>query len=360
MIKDISKHINFLFVIITALFFDSCNKESKLNVNWERVDTLIGESVIFGNVLKDPWALGASDSTIIVGNYKSEPLIEIYDLYGNCLYKTLSLGKGPNEVLNIGSIQTTTEGDNIYICDLFQKKFMEIEKINKTNSVYYYPRTVLNFNDEDKIKYEIDKIIQYSKHSYFISGDFNEGRLVYYNSKDKKIEFYLNNNVKINDKLSCIENNHLFSSAISLSPDKKKIGMATYNADMIDLMAVVDDTLVSLFSNIEFLPNNIQIFELGQGAKAIFTNKSRKGYFDACAGNNFFYMIFSGKTWESASQSEKFFSNLIRRISWDGKICQEYILNRPIKRIAISPDEKTLYGISYSEGELPEIVKFNF
>ena len=74
-----------------------------------------------------------------------------------------------------------------------------------------------------------------------------------------------------------------------------------------------------------------------------------------CASKNYIYTLYSGKSYEKYSGSA-FYSTELIKYNWQGEEVGHYYLDVPCSQLCVTPDDKTIYAISYENN--PEIVKF--
>jgi hypothetical protein len=167
-------------------------------------------------------------------------------------------------------------------------------------------------------------------------------------------EYPLNETYK---ELSDYEYANLFASTYALNNDGSKLAMATYSADMIDIFNLSNRSNPKLiWSYQNFLPHDLYIFNSGNITGAAFTKKSRQGYSDMAVSDQYIYIIYSGRKIEQKNYS---YGNIIRVMSWDGRKRFELHTDIDLKRITVTPDDKTIYAIAKDEDDNPVIVSFN-
>jgi hypothetical protein len=123
-----------------------CNhQENKLFFSEERFK-IEGEILLNEDLLLDPWSILLHDSILVIANNNGEPLIELYDTYGNVGEKFLTIGGGPEEVLAVGNLQTSVTNNNMYVYDLFQHKFLEFD-LKKSIQPALSPDTIYDYSE---------------------------------------------------------------------------------------------------------------------------------------------------------------------------------------------------------------------
>lgn len=160
----------------------------------------------------------------------------------------------------------------------------------------------------------------------------------------------------IDPRLSDFDNADLYTPAMTLSPDRKKLALSVYSADMIDLFEIKNDTCIPLWSYCHSYPGNLILQPTENGVTPLFSEESLNGYIHNCSSNKYVYSLFSGK---KSKEPDYAISNRIRVVSWDGKETFEYHLDRLISRITVSADDKVIYGIGKNEALEYEVIAFS-
>jgi hypothetical protein len=337
-----------------------CNRqENKLPFS-ERRYKIEGQILLNEELLLDPCVILLHDSVLIIANYKGEPLIELYDIYGNAKNKFLTIGKGPEEILTVGSLQASVTNNNIYIYDLFQKKFLEFD-VKRSSQSAIRPDTIYNYSGYLYL-HQKDSTVLFDK--LFMGKDCLigesrdvRGRIVLMNFDGRLIGFAGDYPLKMYEELSEYGNAQLYASDFVLNNDASKLALATYSAEMIDVFDISEISAPKLiWSHQGFLPHDLYIFEVGNSVRAAHTKESQSGYVDLAASNSFVYALFSGKY---IKEKKYDYGNIIRVVSWDGTNRFELQSDMDLRRISVSPDDKKIYAIAIDEADNPIIVVFN-
>ncbi|MDR0682962.1 MAG: 6-bladed beta-propeller, partial [Dysgonamonadaceae bacterium] len=229
--------LSFLFLMnITG-----CNRqESNLSFSEDRFN-IEGQILLNEDLLLDPEAILLHDSILVIENQKGEPLIELYDIYGNAGAKFLSKGSGPEDIAAFGGFQKSVTNNNIYVYDLFQKKFLEFD-IKRSFKSAIRPDTVYNysgylyFHQKDSMVL-FDKLFMGKDCLIGQSRDVR-GRIVLLNFDGSLIGFAGNFPPKTYEELPDYENTHLYGTDFILNNDASKLALATHSAEMIDIFDI--------------------------------------------------------------------------------------------------------------------------
>lgn len=113
--------------------------------------------------------------------------------------------------------------------------------------------------------------------------------------------------------------------------------------------------ITPIFSFTEFYPQGIEMIELGGTVNVFDTDNSIKGYNGIGCSEKYVYLLYSGAKTDT---QDYFYSNIVRVISWSGTEKFVYHLDKKVRQIAVSKDDKYLYAIGQNLNNEPEIVQF--
>ena len=316
--------------------------------------SLTGTIVISSEKLTDPWVILYMDSLLIIGNKKGNPLVELYKPSGELVKKVIEKGKDSLNIRLIGSLQANYVDSCIYVYDLFGKKTLKIA-ITKSNSTY----EPSFFADFAKLPVSVklyDKI--YVNHGAFLAESRSpKGRLLIISTDGSRSRYMVDYPEKVDSTLTDQENAELYPTGIAVSPDRRNLAMGAYDAGLINLFSIKDDTLLTpTWSSLDFLPSGLIRVPSEDTNHIAFSNKSRCGYPDIAATNDYVYAIYSGQYFKSPHYT---FSDVVRITSWDGKRRCKLNLDKKIDRLSVSSDNSILYGIALNKEGNPEIVSYN-
>lgn len=348
------------YILVFNTFFlllsTSCSSTKSKNMEDYFVNKkeLFSEVIIKSDSLKDPWDLCIKDTFLIVGNYKGEPLLEIYGISGKCYKKTLNIGRGPSEILYIGLIQSNLSDDLFYVYDLLGKKLLEFDIASLFSNEKYGPKTYFDLTKMNKTEADINKILV-AKDYLICDNRTPEGRILLMKKDGTPINYFLNFPGKVLPEISDINNAALFSSALTVNPQKDHLAMATSMSNMINIFKLKPESIDSVWAYYESMPNDITI-QGGDGySQAFFTKKSKLGYLDIASSKKYVYALYSGLTLDDPNCE---YGKIIKVISWDGNENFEIKTDRGLRSIEVDTDDLNLYGISLNEEKGTEIVKF--
>ena len=121
---------------------------------------------------------------------------------------------------------------------------------------------------------------------------------------------------------------------------------------MIDLVRIKDGEAEVYWSYSSFYPSGVSIVPIGDMVYVAFTEDSPSAFHNNCSTDKYVYSLFSGI---SRKQGNYRYVKEIYVVNWDGDETYIIDVDTPINRIAIAPDDQTLYGLT----EEYDIVKFD-
>lgn len=336
----------------------SCTKNDGDDVFSEDIYPIESKTFLDESSLMDPWSIMYHDSLVIIANSKAVPVMEIYNIKGERLGEFLTIGNGPEEVLAIGGLQESDS--SVFIFDLFKKTFLEynLQKLFqpgfKPDSVYNYGRYLYNYQQDSTVLF--DKLL-YGKNYLVGESKDPRGRLVLLGHNGDLINFIGNYPPNTYHGLSDYGYAQLFSYDFILNNDKSKVALATYSADMLDVIDITDTSNPEfVYSHQDFLPHSLQIFSDKYFSRAMFTQKSQQGYCDIAASDDYVYALYSARKIEEDNYS---YGARIRVVSWDGTKKFELQSDIDLRRITVTPGDEIIYAISKDEDDNPIVVTFD-
>lgn len=347
----------FLFTMVMEACKNKPNEDESGSVFLNNTFDLKSDLIINSSALQDPTIISIIDSTLILCNYKGLPLVELYDKRGKLIQKGINIGRGPGEITIAGGIQTRNKDKIFYISDIVTKKVLEFNLNQFRTNSRYLPRVAFNASE-----FKRSKDIYYDKilvgNNQFIGENRSpEGRLLLMDAHAKSSGYYIDvpKKDKVNSKLSEFGNSSMYASAVVLNPAGDKIAMATYVGALLNLAEIRGNKIVELWSHTDFYPQGIEAMPMGEDIVPVLTDDAKRGYTDIAATQKYVYALFSGK---EVREKNYDFGRIVRVVSWNGKECFSLKLDREVKRLTVTPDDKELYGIGINKKGEPEVIHF--
>ena len=317
--------------------------------------SLTGKVLVPADSLVDPWMIQTIDTLVIVANAKGDPVLTIYNLNGHKIKTLLKRGLETGEIGMIGTLQPDYASHSIYSYDLFRRTILKISVDSLLERKNYAPWV---FADSSSIR---QPYTSYEKMYPFPNGILgesrvNDGRFLILKKGDRP-KFFKSYPKKVDPSLSDEENARLYSMSMALNPQNTKVAAVTYSAGMMDLYKFDSTSLDSLWSYEDFLPDNLRRIARYDGASSIaFTNRSKYGYFDLAATDDWVYAIYSGAEVTGAGHP---CSNIIRVTNWDGSRRYQFMIDKQINRLSVSKDDTHIYALGANLMGAPEVYVFD-
>jgi hypothetical protein len=340
------------------VFLSNCSQKKEKDIFSDNIKELNGNVLIPEDFLQDPWTISVMDSFLFVGNMQGVPMIEAYNRFSKEQVNSfLTLGQGPLEILALSKFQTVN--DRLLISDLHSKKILSVNKSNiGKDSVIVEPFFTLSGYDENIVA-SIEKMTYLNDTYNIVYTNDSKGRLGLLDKRNKTLShFYPFTEAELLfPELDASRNNRLFSCDMTVNTANNRVALSTHMADMLDVYEYTDDKLRPVWHHHGFLPNGVKVIAFEDSPlQAFYTNKSVFGYHDIASSSKNVYALFVGR---SAEEGDIYFTDRVRVFDWNGKNRFEIKTNYPLKRIAVTPDDKTLYGISKDEDGQLIIVYFD-
>jgi hypothetical protein len=349
----VMKRIYSFCVIIILSLLIGC--EEKKDVFFSERVFNIGYSVLIGEEeLLDPWDILLIDSVLIIANDQGQPAIEIYNLQGNVSQKFLTLGHGPEEVLQIGNLQEINH--NLFVYDLFQKKFLEYDYNKIIKSIIVKPDNIHNYSFVSKDSTQLINKLLIGDDCLIGLLQVSASRVALMDTDGNVLSRGGDYPAKTIPELSDYENARLYGSSLILNQNQTKVALATFRADMIDIFDISDKSVKTVWSYQGFLPHDFNVVQMGDTYRTALTDESQYGYADVASSNKYIYAIYSGRLLKDKNYS---YGNIIRAVSWDGKKKFELHTDVDINRLTVSKDDKVIYAIAKDENDDPVVIVFD-
>lgn len=337
---------------VTCLIFENC-KES--DHTFREIDQVATSTVLIGSDdLGDPWDIEVFGNYLIIGNETIEPLINVYNL-DKKIFTVRGIKKGfyRNDIRIIGSIHNNTKFQSVDIYDLFEKKILRFDFHSLKQNILI-PDTIYFPISKQRIQQNsIDKLLEGPDY-YIAETRASEKQLLLIKGTDSVIMKQVPYPKSTYQDITDSEFAKWFSISMRINYSKKMFVTSTFNADIINLFKIEKDSLRSVWFHKGFLPSGLQKMSYEGDNIIAATKDSKVGYIDMTSNASSIYLIFSGKDGKDVKNPH--FSNLIRVLNWEGRKRYEFKIDKPIERIAVSLDNKYLYGVAESTNGEPEII----
>lgn len=345
------------FALLTGILFVSCeDKHSKQqDIQTEKV---ISSLFLSDNQVNDPIGIVAGDQQIIFCNMQSDTIIEIYNFQGHRVNQFLKRGEGPQEALYVNRLQYDFKNKCLYVPDLDKKAFLKISDLESPSPSI---ESLLSFQP-DTTQGGLARMWwgQMANGQIVAVNGTAKGMFAVYNSQGDIVKFetkYPDKN-KTDERLTEWANIMLYQTFGSISPDGRKAVMTAGVADIMTMVKTVPQDTLTFETEIKSFPNDIYIIESGANfVQGAVTEKTKMYCVALTCTNENIYALCCNETVKELSE-RKYQVNLVRVYDWNRRLCRKLELDKPVKYIAVSPDDKYLFAIHESSETGYSILKY--
>jgi DNA-binding beta-propeller fold protein YncE len=271
------------------------------------------------DVLKPDAALRYGDDYIIIDNTRANVIKKI-NFSTNKFVSGVNFGNGPNELNMIGQLRKVK--DKLLINDISLKKIFKI-----------------TVNQDSLLQLELYQAINYDKKLYLF--DYHGNNMI---ATGMFGDFWIGCiDIRSNKLLSAIDfpkfeetsslqgmykSSLYISSHISISPNEKKVVVATQDAGVISLSDISENRLTE-YKQINYYPPGFRVVNANQGGTVAKSKDCKVGFCGIDCDDTYIYSLYSGRTANSHGELSHHCENLLV-YDWDGNPIKRYILNIPM------------------------------
>ena len=329
----------FVLGILSVLMSFSCAPqldEGTETFTWNDIPepiALKGDSVAFDEIMMKPVRVAVVDSLLIVKNRNVERFFYGYNIktqkkVGECI----PFGIGPKEMLD--PVWVFMPGDTLGIFDR-NKRFMD---------VYSDYRLLVCDTVSPIRRIRFEELLQnpvYLPNVGIISSTFQteEHKFVLFDLDGNRLS-YFGDYPSSYEELTVSEKVVAFMGDIAVKPDGSRWVMSHKAMDMIEIY----DNKLNLLHRIQG-PDKI-FPEVEEGYERVHRKGvSRKGYFFPVATNQYIYVLYDGRIYDTQNPT-RYLRDKLLVFDWDGKPVKYYKLSKPIFHFDIDEKHGILYGLS--------------
>lgn len=337
--------MRYCILLVFLLSFFSCkHKNSEKNTqisSWEASDSLdveIGTPVLMqlcGNLL------------FVDRSFSAPYMLDAIDVCKNkLLYSFAKKGQGPNEFIQITSIDIFQSNNNWYIqlFDNIQRK-ISVYSIDSLNHSSGECLPIIEKKLDENTRYL--EIYRINDSSYIATGRTKQKFTFMDEKLDKVISCgnYLQENNTNVDSMTRSKANH---GRLYLSPDRTQLASVVFMAGVIELYNINDDTIQKKWDySLHDLKYNYQ-------EKSIHP-LNPMGYLAAGFANNDLIGLYSGEEKKGGTS----YGNEFHIFDHNGNLKQKYLLSSKLLNFCIDKNTNSIYAISYKEDPMILVYKID-
>jgi hypothetical protein len=279
---------------------------------------------------------------LIDGSRVMDSIVHLFDIKNNTYNGTvIPRGPGPNELHSIGEICSSIDNKTIWGDDITSRKWVGFDKEMLIQTKQAVVKQKIQFH---KSMIYVDDPVWISDTS-FIALDMSSYKERFYILK-RNLDNILpvrNPYFHFNENIPKLILSDIFSTKMSVKPDKSKIVLAGRYFDCLEFYSI-DGVFLKIVKG----PDRNFIFEYNEKRSesantVIKTDKTRRAYLDIKSTDNRIYASYSGKA--RGDSSHYSFSNLIYTFDWDGNPLEKYVLDCTIGGFDVDPSDQMIYAI---------------
>lgn len=359
--------------LVATIVASSCSHTEKNEII--EPENLDSEIFISDSLLRKPVRIVAYDESVVISNdSKSDSMLDVYDRNGNLINTLIANGNGPGEIHWISSLQYSKPDNAIYVTDYYKKRLYRIDDFAGENPTMtevfsyidpgYDESEPWNNTCSIAIKSEIAKL---ADGRFIANNKQSAGMFAIFDSQGKliSVEYPYPDKSKVDEKLSDWAHCGIYNPEIHVSPDGKRAAL-TISEGIIRIFIDLENGKTEYVSMEEAYPNDIFVIEAGTPwAQGAHTRKSKFYDITNSAGNeNVYILTFDGKTGEEIDEldftkdTKKWGMDEVRVFDYSGNLKRILHLDHSVEAIAVTPDEKYLYGLTESSEQGFAILRF--
>lgn len=336
-----------MLLVITLLSI-ACQNEKYKNSNEFDNDSLsyskelVGETVI--DSLLFPSKLYYNNSLLYLVEDNSPQMIHIFNTETKeNVGKIVSKGRGPEEMINIGSVQFIPGSDNFWVLDSPSKILAEykyaldehhlVQQIKLEDVGAFNPLIIPSFG-----------ILANSRQTKPMGRFFlfnNDGTI------QKTEGEYPSYGKEIPDMMKA----DAFLCISDVKPDFSKVVLAYMMTDLIEIYNNQGHLLKRVHGPDHFFPQ-IKTEKINDGFSFAPTSESKDAYVVVKAGSEEIWTLYA----DGKQPSRDYHHSTLLVFDWEGNPLRKYKLDKPIFYFDIDWENKVLYGLSHSP--VPSIIRY--
>ncbi len=360
------KKVNLIFFAI-SLIIALCSCAGVGNSDYVRIDNAqtldwqsfpshhLTEKVLVEDIEGNPVRIDRIDSLLFLVDANAEKLLHIYSAPRQELLGSFgNRGRGPNELLSIGRVHEGSKKGTAVGYDVTSRKLIQFKMIESLENGGFVVDRIVDIPNE-KDKYYLDNPIWVSDDKFAAVGFLNlENRCFITDlNLNSYIEFF-NPDITFRKKLPDNILADMYSSHLSVKPDKSRLVLA---GGYIDLVEIFEVNGTHAFTGIgPVFDLTIDFDEARSSERQVFikTDETRRAFLSVKSTDEYIYLLYSGKQKQDASHYSA--GNKVYVMKWNGEPVAHFELDTPVWDIEVSDDNKTLYGVKSS---FPSLIQYD-
>ena len=313
------------------------------------------ENVLINDFPGNPARMTLMDSLLLIVDTGGEQLIHV------CRPESKSYlgmaghrGRGPRELLSVGNVYSSSDGNYFWCYDITSRVWMRCDYAALAEDLSFAPDRKIEFR---KGAFVINEP-QWVGDSLFVFSDLKKykERFIMCRSTDMSdVQPVYNGNMKFKPEFPDAVLSDIFSTRMSVKPDRSKIALAGRYVDVIEIYDTLGNGLGLLKGPEKSL--SVKFDKKRSAAENLFLKspETKRAYLQIKSTDRYIYLLYSGK--EKQDESNYSSGNLFYVLDWQGQPVARYDLENPVLDFAVDEKNGILYGIQ--DIPIPRIVSFS-
>ena len=338
-----------ILLVLIVITIAAC-KEKEAGLRFNKEEKLIGKE-IFKQEVNIFRLFYLEDYILSKNNNSSDFMFSVYNTKKELVKHICKKGEGPGEFSDLTEFAGYDMENNeikIHLLDIRKSilSTLNLSKSIKENSEIIENRYPIS------IKSNFDQFLRYIKPNLLVGGvinlDVNMSRVRFYNVKSKEIVNnyplvpFIENNKKEDLTFRQYTYNTLYTSILSVKPDKKRLVSAMHKFDRFDIL------------NIEGKPTKVVEYnsEINKKRNNPYSkdNESRVFYSDISTTNRYIYLLYINQA--IVDYPNKSISTEVHVYDWNGNPIKKYLIPNYLNFITVNEDDTEMMGISTPNEEI--------
>ena len=328
--------MKFLWYLL-FLFFCSCSSKEEnvqvINCTHKKLEGY--EDYVLGK----PVNMALMDSILAISDSQTNPMLHLLNIEtGSYMGQYISRGQGPDEFRNIGTLERFS-GDTLFLHDLNKRlcAFFLLPKSNENDVCWLSKFPCRDFPH--------NTLLPLKDGAYIASGIYQEGKFCLMTDSGTTKKFlgvYPSRDKEEEDVPNPIKS-QAYMGKIAVSPLKDRFVSFGYQADMLSFYKYEKGEILL----VKEIQNSFPDYDYGKDIKEYMGVKRSNpiNYLNACATENFVYLLYSGKSYEK-DKLKAFMSNKIYVYNWNGEKVKTLSLDVEVNEMVVSENDRTMYAIA--------------
>jgi hypothetical protein len=326
--------------------------------DWKQFPTYsLTETVLIEEIENsDPYNLSLIDTLLFLSDPMGKNLLLTYSipskrLIGRFGYK----GRGPNELLSMEHVHEGLKKGTAAGYDVSLGRWLQFKVAESLERGSFVVDSLVDIPSE-RDKYYLDNPSWVSDQTFAATGflDFESRCFITNLRLDSYTEFF-NPDITFYKQLPDNILADMFSSHLSVKPDKSRLILAGRYIDLVEIFNVDGTHTVTGIGPILDLDIEIDMSRSSERQVFVKTDKTRRAFLSVKSTDEYIYLLYSGKQKQDSSHYSS--GNNVYVVDWNGNPIAHLTFDTSIWDIEIDKDNKAMYGIAPLP--LPSLIKYD-